>query len=75
MDVSGLPTSIAGFYNLLEDGRRLFDGLSVEQKSKYNNSFEQFIFSQGRQPKADPVPAPVADPVPAPVEVTSDVKE
>ena len=67
MDVSGLPTSIAGFYNLLEDGRRLFDGLSVEQKSEYNNSFEQFIFSQGRQPKADPVPAPV--------EVTSDVKE
>ena len=67
MDVSGLPTSIAGFYNLLEDGRRLFDGLSVEQKSKYNNSFEQFIFTQGRQPKADPVPAPV--------EVTSDVKE
>ena len=67
MDVSGLPTSIAGFYNLLEDGRRIFDGLSVEQKSQYNNSFEQFIFTQGRQPKADPVPDPV--------EVITDVKE
>ena len=67
LDVSGLPTSIAGFYNLLEDGHRLFDGLSVEQKAKYNNSFEQFIFTFGQHSKADPVPDPV--------EVKTDVKE
>lgn len=67
LDVTGLPTSIAGFYNLLEDGHRLFDGLSVEQKAKYNNSFEQFIFTLGQHPKADPVPDPV--------EVITDVKE
>lgn len=67
MDVSGLPTSIVGFYNLVEDGRRLYDGLPADEKSKYNNSFENFIFQFGRQPQADSVPAPV--------EVTPDVKE
>lgn len=45
----------------------VFDGLSVEQKAKYNNSFEQFIFNLGQHPKADPVPDPV--------EVKTDVKE
>lgn len=67
MDVAGLPTTIVGFYNLVEEGRRLYDGLPVDEKSKYNNSFENFIFQYGRQPKADPAPAPV--------EVTPDVKE
>ena len=67
MDVAGLPTTIVGFYNLVEEGRRLYDGLPVDEKSKYNNSFENWIFQYGRQLKADPVPAPV--------EVTPDVKE
>lgn len=67
MDVSGLPTSIVGFYNLVEDGRRLYDGLPADEKSKYNNSFENFIFQYGRQPQADPAPVPM--------EVTPDVKE
>ena len=67
MDVAGLPTSIVGFYNLVEEGRRLYDGLPVDEKSKYNNSFENWIFQYGRQLKADPDTAPV--------EVTPDVKE
>ena len=67
MDVAGVPTTIVGFYNLVEEGRRLYDGLPVDEKSKYNNSFEIFIFQYGRLPKADPVPDPE--------EVIPDVKE
>ena len=67
MDVAGVPTTIVGFYNLVEEGRRLYDGLPVDEKSKYNNSFENFIFQYGRLPKADPVPDPE--------EVIPDVKE
>lgn len=45
MDVSGMPTSMAGFFNLVEDGRRTFDALPVDERAKYNNSFEQFLFN------------------------------
>lgn len=45
MDVSGMPTSMAGFYNFVEDGRRMFESLPVDERAKYNNSFEQFIFT------------------------------
>lgn len=73
MDVVGLPTSIAGFYNLLEDGRRMYDALSSEQKAQFGNSFERFIFTFGSQKPSVPA-ASAADPTSS-MEVNSDVKE
>lgn len=70
MDVAGLPTSIVGFYNLVEDGRRIFDGLPVEEKQKYNHSFENFIFTFGKSKSEDKPIEPIKNP-----EVTNDVKE
>lgn len=42
-DFADLPDNMHEVFNILRRGRDVFDRLPVEEKEKYNNSFEQWI--------------------------------
>lgn len=42
-DVTVLPKTFAEMFNFMERSRKVFDQLSIEVKSKFGNSFEQFL--------------------------------
>lgn len=46
-DVSGAPKSYAEILQRVQDGQRLFDSLSVEQRAKFGNDFNRFFASIG----------------------------
>lgn len=74
LDVSELPDSPIGIFQLLSDARNNFDALPLDTRAAFNNSFEQFIASYpdfvsmaaalNNVSSPDPVQAAAPDPVP-----------
>lgn len=44
-DVSALPNSYVGMFNLIEQTKEFFNNMPADFKEKFNNNFEEFIVS------------------------------
>ncbi|WGL31231.1 internal scaffolding protein [Dipodfec virus UOA04_Rod_815] len=79
-DATSMPTTLADALNLVNDGQRAFDLLSVDVKQKFNNSFSEWLASfdtdswrekmgmlsnPENSPSLVPSPDPVSVPVPS----------
>lgn len=75
-DITGMPTTYAEMLNSLARSEAIFNHLSAEVKSRFNNSFSEWLAGMDRDDFADrmgftsidsvPAPDPVLDPAPAP---------
>lgn len=78
-DITGMPTTYAEMLNSLARSEAIFNHLSAEVKSRFNNSFSEWLAGMDRDDFADrmgftfvdsaPAPDPVLDPAPAPAPV------
>lgn len=72
-DISNLPDNMHEIFNLVNKGHAVFDSLPIEEKEKFNNSFEQWLINYDfRAPDAE-----ITDPDPGNIvkEDKEDVKE
>ena len=47
-DITEMPQNYAEMFNKINEGKALFDSLSVEMKEKFNNSFEEFLITSDK---------------------------
>lgn len=48
-DVSDMPNTYIGMFNLINKGEEFFNSLPIEEKNKFNNSFPQFLSALGSE--------------------------
>lgn len=49
VDFSGVPTTLAGWLNLMQDGQRYFDGLPVEIRALFGHDIVKFMAAYGTE--------------------------